>query len=51
MITAILNAFKRPHTLKEQYDAVMSQTTGTSKVMLWSNAPEEKLDKFPVRCC
>ena len=54
MITAILNGFKRPHTLKEQYDAVMSQTTGTEKVMLWSNAPEEQLSKFPedvVKSC
>ena len=54
MITAILNSYKRPHTLKEQHEAIMSQTVGDPKVMLWSNSPDDYLDKFPedvVKSC
>ena len=54
MITAILNSYKRPHTLKEQYEAIMSQTVGDPRVMLWSNSPDDYLDKFPedvVKSC
>jgi len=31
MITAILNGFKRPHALKEQYEAIKNQTVDDLK--------------------
>jgi hypothetical protein len=36
-ITVILNGYKRPHVLKEQYEAVMAQTIKPKEVMFWHN--------------
>ena len=40
MITVVLNGFKRPHTLKEQYDAIKSQTVRDVEIMFWGNVIE-----------
>ena len=47
MITAILNGFKRPHTLEEQYEAIKSQTIDDAKIMFWGNYHEKSMEKFP----
>ncbi len=47
MITVILNGYKRPHALKEQYEAVKAQTIDDIKVMFWANYDESSYDKFP----
>jgi hypothetical protein len=36
-ITVVLNGFKRPHTLKEQYAALKQQTVQDFDIMLWIN--------------
>lgn len=36
-ITVILNGYKRPHTLKEQYQAIMAQSIKPAEVMFWRN--------------
>ena len=36
-ITVVLNGFKRPHTLKEQYAALKQQTVQDFEIMLWIN--------------
>jgi len=46
-VTVILNGYKRPHVLREQYDAVMSQTVKDIKVMFWCNYDKDSMDKFP----
>jgi len=47
VISVILNGFKRPHTLREQYAAVKSQTADDVDVMFWGNYDENSMDKFP----
>ena len=47
MITVILNGYKRPQALKEQYEALKKQTFDDFKVMLWCNYDEDSYDKFP----
>ena len=37
-ITVILNAYRRPHNLKMQIDAIRSQTTKPAQIWLWVNA-------------
>ena len=54
MITAILNGFKRPHALKEQYEAIKNQTVDDLKFMFWGNYDADSLEKFPeevIRGC
>lgn len=36
-ITVILNGYKRPHVLREQYQAVQSQTMKPKEIMFWHN--------------
>jgi hypothetical protein len=36
-ITVILNGYKRPHVLKEQYEAVIAQTMKPKEIMFWHN--------------
>jgi hypothetical protein len=47
MITVILNGYKRPHALKEQYEAVKAQTVDDVKIMFWGNHHEGSMEKFP----
>ena len=47
MITVLLNGYKRPHTLKEQYEAVKAQSVGDVDVMFWGNYDESSMEKFP----
>ena len=48
MITVILNGYRRPEALKEQYDSVMNQTVSEDlDVMLWTNFHQDSYDKFP----
>jgi hypothetical protein len=46
-VTVILNGYKRPYALKEQYDAVKKQTYADIKIMFWGNYSEEYNDQFP----
>ena len=39
-ITAILNVFKRPHTLIEQLEAIQNQTIPPDNIIIWKNNAE-----------
>jgi len=47
MITAILNGYRRPHTLKEQYEAVKNQTIDDVDIMFWGNYHKDSMEDFP----
>lgn len=47
MITAILNGYKRPHTLSEQYEAIKSQTIDDVDIMFWGNYHKDSMESFP----
>ena len=48
MITIILNGYKRPHVLQEQYNAVKNQTyKDVDGIMLWCNYDEDSFVKYP----
>ena len=36
-VTVILNGFRRPHRLKEQYDAVVNQSVKPTNIFYWQN--------------
>jgi len=36
-ICAILNLYKRPHVLKQQYEALMNQTVKPDEILIWRN--------------
>jgi len=38
-VGVILNSYRRPHTLKEQYEAVINQTVEPYDILLWQNNP------------
>lgn len=40
-VTAILNTYMRPHTLRPQYEAVMQQSVAPDDVMVWQNYPDD----------
>jgi len=42
MITVILNCYKRPEYLKEQIEAIKSQTIPPEEIIVWYNKPEEQ---------
>lgn len=46
-ITVILNGYKRPHVLEEQYQAIQNQTFNDIDVMLWSNYDEKAFNLYP----
>jgi hypothetical protein len=46
-VTVILNGFKRPHALKEQYNAIKAQTYKNIDIMLWSNYDQGAFDQYP----
>ncbi|MDD5318603.1 MAG: glycosyltransferase [Candidatus Pacebacteria bacterium] len=41
-VSVILSGYQRPHTLKEQYAAVMNQTYRPSEVLFWQNGSVKK---------
>ena len=44
--TFILNTWQRPHTLKEQVDAISKQTIKPSELMVWQNQPTDPKNAF-----
>ncbi len=52
-VTVILNGYKRPHVLREQYNAVMAQTIKPREVMFWHNRSDvaNEFDKEIVDNC
>ena len=38
-VSVVLNSFRRPHTLKQQYEAVAKQTIKPNEILLWQNHP------------
>lgn len=49
-ITAIINGYKRPHTLKLQYDAIRDQTVKPAEIYMWKNGTEND-SEFPYDLC
>jgi hypothetical protein len=47
-ITAILNSYKRPYTIQEQYAAIMNQTIKPDEIMIWSNSPNNNFNIVPI---
>jgi hypothetical protein len=45
-ITAIINIYKRPHTLDEQIDAIRKQTIQPENIFIWNNGNTINLDKY-----
>jgi len=48
-ITVVLNGFRRPERLEEQYNAVMNQTIKPKDVLYWQNTCEEYKDKYNTK--
>ena len=49
MIRVILNGYKRGHTLKEQYEAIKSQTVDDTEVLFWGNIIDaDDIEDFPA---
>jgi glycosyltransferase involved in cell wall biosynthesis len=46
-VTVILSGYKRPHVLKEQYQAILDQTYQNIPIMFWSNYDKDSMDKYP----
>jgi glycosyltransferase involved in cell wall biosynthesis len=44
LVTVIMNAYKRPHTLIEQYNAIKNQTVEDISMMCWFNSSEELMN-------
>ena len=38
-VSVIINCFKRPHSLKTQYDAILNQTIKPEEIFIWKNHP------------
>jgi hypothetical protein len=45
-VTFVLNTWQRPHTLKEQTEAITKQTIKPNEVMIWQNQPEKRENCF-----
>ena len=45
-VTYILNTWQRPHTLKEQVDAIGKQSVKCNELMIWQNRPTNHKDAF-----
>jgi hypothetical protein len=39
-VTVVLNGYKRPYALKEQYEAYSNQSVGKPEFMFWANLPD-----------
>jgi hypothetical protein len=46
-ITVILNGYRRPFNLEEQFKAVSNQTVEPQNIFYWQNFYQETYDKFP----
>ena len=46
-ITTILCGFRRPQRLKEQFEAINSQSVKSQEIMFWKNFHEETANRFP----
>jgi hypothetical protein len=40
-VSAILNCFRRPHSLKLQYEAIKNQTIKANEILIWKNHPQD----------
>lgn len=47
LVTVIMNSYKRPHTLVEQYNSIKNQTVKDIDVMCWFNFSEELQKNCP----
>jgi hypothetical protein len=45
-VTFVLNTWQRPHTIKEQMEAIGKQTIKPSEVMVWQNLPDDPSSAF-----
>jgi len=45
-VTFVLNGFKRPHTLKQQYEAIKNQTVQDFEIFLWINLVDKTSLQF-----
>ena len=43
-VTFVLNTWQRPHTLKEQTEAITKQTIKPNEIMIWQNQQQETLN-------
>jgi hypothetical protein len=51
-VTVILNGYKRPHRLAEQYDSAQSQSIPPKNIMYWQNTiPDITYDRYTVTQC
>ena len=48
-VTFVLNTWQRPHTLKEQLDALSEQTIKPSELMVWQNQPTDPKNAFHLQ--
>ena len=39
-VSVVLNTFRRPHSLKLQYDAILNQSIKPQEIFIWKNDPE-----------
>jgi hypothetical protein len=46
-VTVILNGYRRPQALREQYDAIKNQTHKDIQIMFWGNYNEATFNLFP----
>lgn len=46
-VTVILNGYKRPQALQEQYLAIKNQTHNKINIMMWSNFAKEAAGQYP----
>lgn len=42
-VSVILNTFRRPHSLKSQYEAIKKQSVKADEILLWQNYPGENI--------
>ena len=43
-VSVVLNTYRRPQTLKKQYEAVTTQSVIPTEVLLWKNHPEDETE-------
>lgn len=42
-VTFVMNGFRRPHTLREQYEAIKNQTFKDFEIMIWINTVDKNI--------
>ena len=45
-VTYVLNTWQRPHTIKQQIDAVSKQSIKPNELMIWQNKPDDLKQSF-----